>query len=159
MVTLEVAIGSEDQRHSLTIVAVVPHRQQILFEPVEQLLVLLARRDDTVLLTTLEVDVQAVEPGGVGLGRTPIDVEKQRKLTLDRRVLQRHVALLEQPRVQVHAPVEGREPVVGHDDQGRVLVDVLQDPPDGLVHLLIEGPDPIAQGSPSCVNNGCASSR
>ena len=66
VISPELGLGSEDQRHGLPPGPVVSHGQQIGFQLVEQSFVLFARPDAAVSLATSEVDVQPVESGRVG---------------------------------------------------------------------------------------------
>ena len=65
-----------------------------------------------------------------------------------KRIGQRDIFIPEQPKlfepgVYVEFPVQGTESVVGDDEHLRVLVDVLEEPPDGCVYLAVEFDEPL----------------
>ena len=100
-----------------------------------------ARRDDAVALAPLEVEVEAVESQPVGPGRAPVHRAERPRLRGSRAPAEAEVALLAEPAVEVERPVEGREAVVGHDEEGRPIVHPLQGLPHEDVHVAVRALD------------------
>ena len=103
------------------------------------------RLDDAVPLPAAQVHIQSAQPKRVSACPGPVHVDEQGVAALQGRVLQGDVALLEQPGVQVDAPVERGEPVVRHDDERRVVVHHLEHAPQRLVHFFVERADAVPQ--------------
>ena len=70
------------------------------------------------------VEVEAAEPERIGARAAPVDaLEIFAARTAP--VLQREIAVLQQPRVQIDAAPEGAEAVIGEHEQRRVRIDTL----------------------------------
>ena len=95
--------------------------------------------DDSLTLAILEVEVEAVEADAVGHGLRPVDVEDRSLLLLPGDVLDRQVAVVPQPGIEVELAGELGETVVGTDEEERIRVLCRrQDLADEPVHLLVQ---------------------
>ncbi len=98
--------------------------------------------DDALRFPPLQVEEDAREPDGVGPRRGPVDVCQPVATPVGAR-LEREVALLSQPRVEVHAAAKRVEAVVRHHHQHVVFAELLHDAADHRVVVPVEIEDGV----------------
>jgi hypothetical protein len=130
--------GEEDLADHRGAVGGIAQGFQLRLQLVAQRIELLAVRNDSVAFAADAVHEEPGEAEREGLRPRPVDLLEPVAGGLGA-VLQEQVAVLEQPRVQVHAAAEAREAVVGdhHEHRVRLAFDLRADLADERVHPLV----------------------
>ena len=127
-------------------------RQQLRRQFVDDLFVV-GLLDGALTLAAFQVDEHLAKPHRIRLGARPIHVLPERAaaqeqvaqvLLLGPLPLDRQVALVHQPRVEIDRLSKRMESVVRHDDDLRVGTDSLDDLAHHLVHALVDAQDRVA---------------
>ncbi len=94
------------------------------------------RRYNPLSLAPPLVDIECVEAQGVSPGPRPINITGEKR-TCCLAVIKHQVSIALQPGIQVKIIIKRRETVVGHYDQGGVVLQALEDLTHGLIHSLV----------------------
>src|SRR5207248_10209478 len=116
----------------------VANRKQLFSDLLQQGVRLGARRHNALSLASMQVQIQPVEAKPISASLAPIHVGQRLIVVRIGVALQRDVAIIQQPRIQVErAPVRSKS-VIGQNQQSRVLIQLGQNLAEHLVHLLVE---------------------
>ena len=95
-----------------------------------------AAADNALRLAALDVQYIPPRPERVSARAAPIHAVEKRP-ALAAAVLEVQIAVVAQPRVEIHAAAERAEAVVGEHEQGRLVIDERQRFPDQVVHAAV----------------------
>ncbi len=96
-----------------------------------------SRCNDAFALAPFDVEVEAVEPHGVGARARPVHIlEPVAALRLA--VLQREIPILMQPRVEIHTAGKRFETVIRDNHEQCLVIDLLHDTADECIHASVE---------------------
>ena len=96
----------------------------------------LTRRNNAFGLSPCQIEIHPSQSYRIGPCLAPIHILKPfRTRGL---VLHSQISILIQPCVEIDSPFKGLEPVIGHDDQHRFIVDIVQDTTHQIIHVLVQ---------------------